>query len=171
MKKFTLIFVSILFIALFTQIGFAQTDKEKNIALLTKITMLLEEKPFDEKAKSYRENAFLYLVETKDVSVVVCTDVTKDALKKKNKFGGELLMQYSFGTAVFKLSNPDRKDDENAAQLAGIESMLKSYEAMVAENPKAKFQGMDDLIAKRDNGELKTLIDTAGCGKSKKNKK
>ncbi len=43
--------------------------------------------------------------------------------------------------------------------------MLKSYEAIVKENPKAKFAGMDDLIKKRDNGELKALVETADCGK------
>ncbi|MGI8545061.1 MAG: hypothetical protein ACR2MD_16495 [Aridibacter sp.] len=170
MKRITLLFATILFIGLSVQIGFAQDTKEKNKQLLIGITEFLEEKPFDEKAESARKNAFTFVAQTKDVSVVMCTDLTKDALKKKNKYGGELLIQYSLGMAAYKLENPDKKD-ENAAQLAGLESMLKSYEAMVAEKPDAKFQAMDELITKRDNGELKTLIDTAGCGKSKKNKK
>ena len=167
MKKLTIIF-ALLFVGLTAQIASAQTDKEKNTALLVKITSFLEEKPFDEKAKSYRENAFRYLVETKDVFVSVCTDIAKDALKKKNKFGGELLIQQSLGMAVFKLTNPDQAENENAAQLAGLQSMLKSYEAMIAENPKAKFAAMDDLIAKRDNNELKSLIEASDCGKKGK---
>ena len=167
MKKLTIIF-TLLIIGLTAQIATAQTDKEKNTALLVKITTFLEESPFDAKAKDYRENAFKYLIETNDVSVTLCTDTTKEALKKKNKFSSELLLQQSFGMAVFKLMNPDQKDDENAAQLAGIESMLRTYEAMVKENPKAKFAGMDDLIAKRDKGELKALVDAADCGKKDK---
>lgn len=167
MKKLTIIF-TLLIIGLAAQIASAQTDKEKNTALLVRITKFLEEKPFDDKAKEYRENAFKYLIETKDVSVVLCSDTTKEALKKKNKFSGELLIQQSLGMAVFKLTNPDQANDENAAQLAGIESMLRAYESMVRENPKAKFAGMDDLIAKRDKGELKAMVDAADCGKKNK---
>lgn len=167
MKKLMIVF-ALLIIGLTTQIASAQTDKDKNKELLIKITKFLEEKPFDEKAKQYRENAFVFVAETKDVSVVVCGgDLTKEVTKKKNKYGGELLIQYSLAMAAFKLENPDKKDDENAAQLAGMESMLKTYEAMLAQKPDAKFAGMDDLIAKRSKGELKALVEAANCGKKK----
>ncbi len=83
--------------------------------------------------------------------------------EKKNKFKAELLMQFTFGMAVFKLENPDQKDDEIAAQVAGLESELRTCEVMVCENPKAKSQGMDDLIAKRDGDELKTLVESSDC--------
>ena len=166
MKK-TMIIFALLIVGLTAQISFAQTDKEKNTALLVKLTKFLEEKPFDEKAKENRENAFKYLIQTKDVSVIACTDLLKDVTKKKNKFGGELLIQQSLGAAVFKLQNPDKIDDENAAQLAGMESMLRTYEAMVAADSKAKFAGMDDLITKRDNGTLKAFVDAANCGSEK----
>jgi hypothetical protein len=77
-------------------------------------------------------------------------------------------MQFSFGMAIFKLENPDKKNDENAANLAGLESMLRTYEAMVAENEKAKNAELDALLAKRGNDELKTVVDAAGCGKKEK---
>ena len=165
LKKLTILF-ALLIVGLTAQSSFAQTDKEKNTALIVKITKFLEEKPFDAQAKSYRENAFKYLVETKDVSVVVCGgDLMKEITKKKNKYGGELLIQQSLGMAVFKLTNPANAD-ENAAQFAGYESMFRAYEQMVKEQPDAKFAGMDDLIAKRDGGTLKTQI-AADCSKKK----
>ena len=74
-------------------------------------------------------------------------------------------MQFTFGIAVFKLENPAQKDDENTAQTAGIESMLKAYEVMITENQKAKNTDLDALLVKRNNGELKTLIESAKCGK------
>ena len=166
MKKLTIIF-ALFIIALTAQAGFGQdlrsdsNDKE----MLIKTARLLEQKPFDKNAKKLRETAFRYIAETNDVSVVVCTgDLTKAALEKKNKYGAELSIQYTIGMAAYKLENAG-KEDENAAQLAGMESMLKSYEAMVKEKPEAKFAGMDDLVAKRDKGELKAMIDAAGCGK------
>ncbi|HMT07419.1 MAG TPA: hypothetical protein PKA82_05395 [Pyrinomonadaceae bacterium] len=89
--------------------------------------------------------------------------------EKKNKFKGELLMQMTFGMAVFKLENPDKKDDEKAATLAGVESMLRTYAVMLSENEKAKNTELDNLVAKEKSGELKALVDAtfdAGkCGK------
>jgi hypothetical protein len=164
MKKFTII-LTLFFIALGAQIGFGQNaanDKET----LIKAARFLEQKPFDKDAKKIREWAMFYVIQTKDVSVVLCGgDLTKAMFDKKNKNGTELLGQYTIGMAAFKLENPDRKTDENAAQLAGIESALKAYEAMIAEKPKTKFEAMDELLVKRDKGELKATVDAANCGK------
>jgi len=166
MKKSIVTFVLFLCVGLTAQISFGQATKPSDKEMLVKATRFLEEKPLDKDAKKIREWAMFYVIETKDVSVVLCGgDLTKAALEKKNKHGSELLGQYTFGMAVFKLENSTKATDENAAQLAGLESMLKSYEAMVKENPKAKFAGMDDLIKKRDNGELKALVEAADCGK------
>lgn len=168
MKNFAFLFATILLIGLAAQLSFAQNTaeaKERNKELFIKITRFLEESPFDEQAKQSRENAFAFLVETEDVSVTICTELVKEATKKKNKYAGELLIQYSIGVAAFKLEFPERKDDENAAQLAGLESMIKSYQAMVAVRDNAKFKGMDDLIAKRDAGELSQFVVDANCGK------
>jgi hypothetical protein len=49
------------------------------------------------------------------------------------------------------------------AQQAGIESALTSYEAMVAEQPKAKNAFMDDLLAKRGQGALAAYVKENNC--------
>lgn len=131
-----------------------------------KAARFLEEKPFDKNAKNIRSAAFVYAADTKDVTVIICGgEITKHIMDKKNKNGSELLAQYAIGMTAFKLENPDKKDDENAAQLAGLESVLKTYEAMIAQKPKTKHKGMDDYVQKRNSGELKALVDAADCGK------
>lgn len=164
MKKLSTI-LALLMLALTAQNGFAQSQKEKDRASFIANARLLEKKPFDPNAKSAREWGFLQVAETDEVIVVLCSDTMKLIPEKKNKFKGELLMQFTFGIAVFKLENPAQKDDENAAQTAGIESMLKAYEVMITENQKAKNTDLDALLVKRNNGELKTLIESAKCGK------
>lgn len=165
MKKLTIIFTLFL-AALFVQNTFAQKEKTIDKADFIKATHLLEQDPFIKDAKKIREAMLFYVIQTKDVSVIICGgDLTKAALDKKNKFSSELLGQYTFGMATFKLENPDKATDENAAQLAGLESMLRVYEAIVKANPKAKFAGVDDLIAKRDNGTLAKAVADADCGK------
>lgn len=145
--------------------GQSNTD---NKDLLLKATQILEVQPFHEKAKDFRGWAMRYIIETDDVSILVCAGpLLEPIMDKKNKYANELLAQYSMGMAAFKLANPDKAKDENAAQIAGIESALRSYESMVKEKPKAKFQGMDDLAAKAKNGELKKMVEDAKCGSGK----
>ncbi|MEZ5346211.1 MAG: hypothetical protein R2681_11735 [Pyrinomonadaceae bacterium] len=145
------------------QVTSAQSKKEKDRASFISNTKLLEKKPFDENAGAARNWGFKYVADTDEVSVVLCSGTMKLIPEKKNKFKSELLMQFTFGMAVFKLENPDQKDDETAAQVAGLESMLRTYEVMLAENEKAKSPGMDDLLIKRNGGELKGLVESGDC--------
>ncbi|REJ77322.1 MAG: hypothetical protein DWQ47_13105 [Acidobacteria bacterium] len=156
----------ILFVLALIPVFVAATTAQDNKAALINATKFLETKPFDKTAKDLRSAAMQYVIETDDVSVTLCSDVLKGVTEKKNKYGSELMAQYAFGMASFKLSNPEQKDDEAAAQLAGLESMLRAYEAMVTEKSNAKYKGVDELIAKRDKSELAAFVEESGCTKS-----
>lgn len=132
---------------------------------LIKASSMLESDPLGDNAKAIRGLAVRYVIETSDVSVVVCGgEIMAPLLDKKNKNSTELIGQYTIGMAAFKLQNPENKD-ENAAQQAGIESALKAYESILQKKPKTKHAGMDDLVAKRNSGELAELVAKANCGK------
>lgn len=165
MKKITLIF-ALLIVGLAAQISFGQSASTIDKATFIKAVKILEQDPFIKDAKKYRETLTFYLIETKDVSVALCSsDATKAVFDKKYKFSNELFSQNMFGMAVFKLENPDKSKDEHAAQLAGFESLLKAYEAMVKANPKAKYAAADELLAKRTDGTLAKFVADNDCGK------
>ena len=166
MKKQIIIF-TLLLIEITAQFTFGQSDSSSNKETLIKATQILESQPFQDKAKDFRGWAMRYIIETDDISILVCSQMFSSVMNKKNKYADELLAQYSMGMAAYKLSNSDTNKNENAAQLAGMESMLKTYENMVKEKPKAKFQALDDLVAKRNKGELKTFVVNAKCGEGK----
>ena len=133
---------------------------------LVRAAKLLEVSPYDKNAEAIRGAAVRYVIDTKDVSVLICAgDITKPFLEKKNKNSTELVGQYTIALAAFKLENPSQKDDEDAAQLAALESVLRTYENMIKEKPKTKFAPMDNYIQLRDKGELKALVEKAACGK------
>ena len=133
---------------------------------LIKAAKFLEAKPFDKDAGTIRAAAARYVIETKDVSILVCGgEITKPFLDKKNKNSTELIGQYMIAMAAFKLENPSKKDDENATQLAALESVLRTYEVMVREKPKGRHALMDEYLQKREKGELKALVDAANCKK------
>ncbi|MEP6925481.1 MAG: hypothetical protein ABI954_13520 [Pyrinomonadaceae bacterium] len=170
MKKLFTIFALFLAVGLTAQFAVAQDNKNKtdDKETLIKAARLLEEKPFDKDAKKIREWAMFYIIQTKDVSVTICTNAITSATDKKNKNGSELFGQYTIGMAAFKLENPDKASDEIAAQLAGAESMLKAYEAMVKEKPKAQFADLDALVEKRNKNELAAFVAANGCKEDKK---
>ncbi|MGD9590423.1 MAG: hypothetical protein AB7Q37_15480 [Pyrinomonadaceae bacterium] len=156
-----LIIAAVLLVCLSASTASAQSSAEKDRASFISNAKLLERKPFDPNAAAAREWGFKWLVETDQVSVGICGGTMKLIPEKKNKFKSELLMQQTFGMGVFKLENPDQKNDDKAAQLAGFESMLRAYEVMVQENEKARNADLDALLAKQKNGELKTTVDSA----------
>jgi hypothetical protein len=165
MKKLTIVF-ALLCVGLFTQAVSAQNKSGIDKQTFIKAVKILEQDPFIKDGKKYREALTFYLIETKDVTVTLCTDsLTEPLFDKKYKFSNELFGQNMFGMAVFKLENPDKANDEAAARLAGVESMLRTYEVMVKQNAKAKLPAADELIALRDKGELKAKVDAANCGK------
>jgi len=163
MKKLVLIFAMFI-IGAAAQASYAQSEKLSDKDKLILASRFLEEKPFDKDAKNIRAWAFTWAADTKDVTVIIC-GLSGPFMDKKVKFGSELLAQYAISMTAFKLQNPDKKDDENAAQLAGVESTLKAYEAMVKENPKAKADSVEALLTKRNNGELAKWVADGDCGK------
>lgn len=149
------------------QTSFAQTKADKDKAAFIHNTKLLEKKPFDDNAPAARQWNFRWLTDTKDVTLTVCSGTLKLIPKKKNKFEAELFLQFTFESAVFALQNPEKVDDEVAVTVAGLEGALRTYEAMVAENPKAKNPAMDDLLAKRESNGLAGYAEANGCKKEK----
>jgi hypothetical protein len=102
-----------------------------------------------------------WLIVTDKVSVKACSLLL--SVDKKYKYSSELFGQYTFGMGAYKLANPDKAQDEDAAQQAGVESALTAYEAIVAEQPKAKNAFMDDLLAKRGDGSLAAYVKGNNC--------
>ena len=162
MRKLVTLF-SLIVLVLFSSVnGSAQIDEKDAPATLIKATKFLEEKPLDKEAKKIRSWALTWVIATDKVSVTVCS-LLVSGIDKKYKYSGEILGQYTLGMAAFKLANPEKAKDEDATQMAGIESALISYEAMVKEQPKAKNAFLDDLVAKRGDGSLAKHIADNNC--------
>jgi hypothetical protein len=160
-KLFTL--CSLIVLVLFSSVNAsAQIDEKDAPANLIKATKFLEEKPLDKEAKNIRSWALTWVIKTDKVSVTV-RSMLVSGIEKKYKYSGEVFGQYTLGMAAFKLANPEKAKDEDATQMAGIESALISYEAMVKEQPKAKNAFLDDLVAKRGDGSLAKHVADNNC--------
>jgi hypothetical protein len=115
-----------------------------------------------ERCRDLRGRALKWLIVTDKVSVSLCSLLISGS-EKKYKYNAEIYNQYTLGMAAFKLSNPDKAKDEDAAQVAGIESAIRAYEAILADQPKAKSVLIDDLLAKRADGTLAKYVTENNC--------
>jgi hypothetical protein len=134
------------------------TPQEKETAV--KVARLLETDPFNKDAKKAREWFTLWLIEVPDISVEICTGYLKPLYDAKSKnYATEIAMQMMYSSAAFIVEYAEQAKDRVAVNLAGLEGALKTYEAIVKEKPKAKWEFLDGLIAKREKGELRGYVE------------
>jgi len=137
-------------------------QKESESQTLVKSARFLEEKPLDKQAKDVRSWAITWIIQTDKVSVKACSLIIS-GVKKKYKYESELFGQYTIGMAAFKLAHPDKSREEDAAQVAGVESTVVTYQAILKEQPKAQDAFMDSLVAKRTDGTLADYVKANNC--------
>ncbi|NBW12009.1 MAG: hypothetical protein EBR82_28660 [Caulobacteraceae bacterium] len=136
-------------------------------ARFVSITHRLEAAPLQPEARADRAWALQWLVDVPDVSVNVCLDYL-GGLKRDYPYAGEITLQYTFATAVYKIENPERTDDR-FAQLAGVESALSAYRAILRVQPQAKSPALDALLDAQTRGGLSGFIVSASGGCSASN--
>ncbi len=160
MKSLTLA-LAVVIILLAANYTFAQSEKE----LVIKAARAYETAPLAKDTAEIREKALRWVIETDDVSIIACGGVFRLFSDKKNKNGSDMTAAYTLGMAAFKLENPTKASDEDAAQLAGLEGALKTYEVLVSEKPKTKNDAIEELLIRRGKGELAAIVSAAECGK------
>ena len=155
--------VSLGLVALFGAVGLAgQKEAQEEPLKLIKAANHLESAPLAKDAKETRSWALKWLIQTDKVSVKVCSFITS-GLDKKYKYTSEVFSQYTIGMAAFKLSNPTLANDEELVQLSGVRSALRAYATMAGEQPKAKNEFLDDLLARRADGSLGKFVAQNNC--------
>lgn len=165
MRRSRTIISGLILLLVLASTGFPRTgqkDGKNEPEMLIKAARVLEAKPLAKDAKDIRRWAMEWIIATDKVSAKACS-LLISGIDKKYKYGSDLFGQYIIGMAAFKLENPDKAKDEDAAQMAGIGSALVSYEAIIKEQPKATNAFLDDLLAKRSNGELTKFAKENNC--------
>ncbi len=123
-----------------------------------KAARLLEVDPFHKDAKKMREWFTLWLIEVPDIHIELCSEYLGPVAGSNKNYATEISGQTMFASAAFIIEHPDQADDRLAVNLAGVQGALKVYEAILKTKPKAKWEFMDTLLAKRENGELRSYV-------------
>ena len=131
------------------------------------MTTFLETNPFAKEAKDYRASLLYFLAEVPDITVTLCTNIFGEPKQFKGDYDAELTGQTAYSQGKFIVENPDKATDETAVYVAGVEGVLRTWESIKKEKPKAKFKLMDELLEKQKAGTLAEYVKTnsAKCKK------
>ncbi|MFL6253407.1 MAG: hypothetical protein ACJ74T_00140 [Pyrinomonadaceae bacterium] len=140
-------------------------------AQTVRLAHALESDPLNDSAKQARSWLIVFLTEVPDVNITICTNLLGDLLSTKKNYAPELVTQPMFSEAAYIIEHPEKASDQMAVHLAGVEGALRAYEAILKAKPKAHHQFLDELIVKRDKGELAAYVEEtvkAKCSGEKK---
>ncbi len=134
------------------------TAEERDKAV--KAARLLESDPFSKDAKNTRAWALNWLIQVPDISVTLCSGYFPPLFERFDKnYAFEIANQMALASAAFVIEHPGRASDRIAVNLAGLEGSLRIYETILKTKPKARWPFLDDLIAKREAGQLRAYVE------------
>lgn len=121
-------------------------------------THKLESAPLDDSVNKQGEAAFKRLSDVHDVHVLLCPALLSEFNGMKYTYAHTITRQYMLASGAFQIENPDKAADGKATNLAAVESVLKTYQAILQQKPDAKAKALDDLLKKQNQGKLKDSL-------------
>ena len=118
------------------------------------LVRLLERDPLAPDANATRQQLREWTVDVPDIRFKVCPDLLGHVVGEDYPYSRELNLQVALSGAVLTIENPGKARDDVAVYTAGVEGALRAYEVLVKSALDAHLAVLDDLIEKRDQGEL-----------------
>ena len=118
----------------------------------------LEKNPLAKEAKDQRAALLYFLTEAPDIKISLCLSVLGESKRIKGDYEAELVGQLAYSQAKFVIENPDKAQDAAAVYLAGVEGVLRTWQAIKVTKPKAKFALMEELLQKQQAGTLAEYV-------------
>ena len=141
------------------------TPEERDTAV--KAAHLLETDPFHKDAKKIRQWFTVWLIEVPDIHIELCGAYLGPVLGSNKNYSSEIFSQMMFSSAAYMIEHPDQANDQVAVNLAGLEGALKAYQSILKVKPKARWEFLDDLIARQDKGDLRAYVQEIAQNKCK----
>ncbi len=98
------------------------------------------------------------LSDAHDIHVPLCPPLLSEFNGMKYAYAHTITRQYMLASAAFIIENPGRAGDTKAMNLAAVESVLKTYSAILQQKPEVKAKPLDDLLKKQSQGKLQDSL-------------
>jgi hypothetical protein len=121
---------------------------------------LHEEDPLSKTAKQVRP---ILMAHFKEVDYIICGDVIGPLMESKKGAHQIIAWQIIFGSGDWVEQHPERSEDIDAYTLAGLESGLRAYAAVLKTKPKVRVKLLDELLGLYENDDLQSWVDEHPC--------
>ncbi len=157
----------LLFLSSILSLSAAQDDQPKRAPSTAQerqrflsLTRKLEQSPLDKSLYVEKTWAKQWLEDVPDINVNICAPLLfgPEFIHEQNKYTPQLSYQATFGEAAYIIEHPDKKGDTTSQYIAGTESALKAYSAILKTDPAAKSKALDDLLDKQKQGKLADFV-------------
>ena len=134
-------------------------------AKVVRLTRQLERDPLGKDAKEVRQWLTVWMIHVPDIVVRPCPSLLGPLVGSKEDYSAELMAQMNFSQAAYIIENPGKTDDVVELFAASVEGALRAYEAILKKKPAARRPYLDELLVKRDRGEIRAYVKQgmAGC--------
>ena len=124
------------------------------------LTRKLEQNPLDKSLYDDKKWAKDWLRDIPDINVNICAPLMfgLQFIQEQNAYTPQLSYQATFGSAAYIIEHPDKAGDTAAQFVAGVESALKAYSAIVKSDPQARSKALDNLLEKQKQGKLAEFV-------------
>lgn len=127
----------------------------------------LESNPVAENTNSIRQQLRDWAIEVPDIRFKVCPSLLGDAVGNY-RYSREVTLQVMLSGAVLTIEDPGQARDDARVYTAGVEGALRAYGVLVNSTSDARSAVLDDLVEKRERGELVDHIATLARDKCPK---
>jgi hypothetical protein len=125
-------------------------------ARAVRIAQALEARPTDPSLRDDYGWLLRWTIEVPDLTVSICS--ANMPWKDKYKHSGDLAAVGMAATVAFVIQHPDQATDPATSGLAAMESMLRAYQKIVEQDPKAHSKEMDDAVEIQRQGKLEGYV-------------
>jgi hypothetical protein len=119
----------------------------------------VEREPLSAEAPELRRTALEWIVSSKDLGdLSIETSYLRELENSTWPFKGEMVIQFLFGSAIWRMTGDSLRSDPLAQAEAGLRSVLAAYKNMLAADAKLREPSLDDLDEVRRLGKLRSYI-------------
>jgi hypothetical membrane protein len=113
----------------------------------------LESDPLAENTNAIRQQLRDWAMDVPDIRFKVCPSLLGDEAGN-HRYSREVTLQVMLSGAVLTIEHPGQARDDARVYTAGVEGALRAYDVLVNSTSDARSTVLDDLVQKRDRGEL-----------------
>ena len=132
---------------------------------VVEIARSLETDPLNKDAEEQRNWIIMWSGRVSDIRLKYCAGLLGPLrqsplgpMYQSNHYSRAIVLQMIPSAAAFVILNPQKAKDDTAVYTAAVEGSLRAYQSILKMNPKETRPFLDDLIQKRERGELGDYI-------------